>query len=119
MYRRPPRVTLTDTHFPSQTRFRSPRFARASEAAKQAKRIPSRRPYQVVFEKTRGRSEHGRLRQIWQQAQRLVPKGFLEQSASQALAKTRFPPRMPTENVQRGLAAADLVVEQEIGRAHV
>jgi len=90
------------------------RFARAGEAAKKAKRIPSRRPLQVVLDKTPGRNEQGRLRQIRAQAQRIVTKDFLEQTASQALAKTQFPPRTPIENVQRGLAAADLVIEQAL-----
>jgi len=90
------------------------RFARASEVAKKAKRIPSRRPLQVVLEKTPGRNEAGRLRQIRVHARRNLPGGFLEQSASQALAKTYFPPRTPIENVQRGLAAVDVVIEQAL-----
>ncbi|NIA72546.1 hypothetical protein HBA54_28585, partial [Pelagibius litoralis] len=81
----------------------------ARGVVKKAKGIPSRRPLQVVLEKTPGRNEQGRLRQIRELVKRNVPAGFLDQTAAQAIAKTRFPPRDPRENVRRGLAAADLV----------
>ncbi|NIA72535.1 hypothetical protein HBA54_28500, partial [Pelagibius litoralis] len=86
----------------------------ARGVVKKAKGIPSRRPLQVVLEKTPGRNEQGRLRQIRELVKRNVPAGFLDQTAAQAIAKTRFPPRDPRENVRRGLAAADLVIEQAL-----
>ncbi|NIA72527.1 hypothetical protein HBA54_28460, partial [Pelagibius litoralis] len=86
----------------------------ARGVVKKAKGIPSRRPLQVVLEKTPGRNEQGRLRQIRELVKRNVPAGFLDRTAAQAIAKTRFPPRDPRENVRRGLAAADLVIEQAL-----
>jgi len=90
------------------------RFQRAAEVAKLRKAVPSRRPLQVVLEKTPGGSEARRLTQMRQRARLVVSKEFLNQTASQAIAKTRFPPRTHLENVQRGLAATDLVIEQAL-----
>ena len=87
---------------------------RAGEAAKIRKAVPSRRPLQVILEKTPGSNEARRLTQMRQRAQLVVPKEFLNQTASQAFAKTGFPPRTHLENVQRGLAAVDLVIEQAL-----
>ncbi|MEQ9609043.1 MAG: hypothetical protein RLN99_15395, partial [Kiloniellaceae bacterium] len=90
------------------------RFQRAAEVAKRRKSVPSRRPLQVVLEKTPGGSEARRLTQMKQRVQLVVSREFLKQTASQAIAKTRFPPRTHLENVQRGLAATDLVIEQAL-----